>query len=266
VPALREVGRPRHQRRRAALGVALASVVALGGCGMGGQATTVPSPIAATPPQPTAAPSPEPTVEATQTARAPELPSAACCRGRELEAGRYRLPSWLRIPLAVDIPDGWRAINEPPALLGMIGRGSGFRGIPTQLVAFINATGAGPAEQIVRAVHAAPQLTEIGAPAATAIAGLSGWDVAMQALPNPDYEGDPSADIPPGVQLLPVIQRHFAEGFIWTTYTPEARLRVVALEVGDQTLLLYLEAPTDEFDAFLAEVEPVLASLGPNGT
>jgi hypothetical protein len=93
------------------------------------------------------------------------------------------------------------------------------------------------------------------------IAGLSGFQGRANALPNPDFEGDPAADIPPGVQPLPAIERYFAEGFAWTTSTAEAELSIAAVGVGDQVLLIYVEAPSGELDALAADAVPLLETL-----
>ncbi len=73
--------------------------------------------------------------------------------------------------------------------------------------------------------------------------------------------GSKQEDIPPGVQFLPVFMKYFAPGFAWTTSSPEARVRTVVLTMGDHTLLLYLEAPPNEFDQFAVNADSILQSL-----
>lgn len=252
--------------------------VALAGCGgaMADQAPVVaaaalvePIPSATLPPAtistiaPTT-PSPRPTKEPTAypDSRMSVVPAVNCCRGQTLEAGQYAAPSWLGIPLAIELGEGWRVLNEKRAQLLLIGRGQNAQNNPSQLITFINATAVTPSpERLIAAVRALSQLTPLGEPVSVAIAGFPGWQVDLVAKANPDERGNPSADIPPGIQYLPFFERYFAPGFIWSTSSPEARLRVAAVSVGEQTLLLYMEAPAAEFDSFIADVDALLWSL-----
>jgi hypothetical protein len=106
-----------------------------------------------------------------------------------------------------------------------------------------------------------PELSTLGEPVPVTIAGFSGLQLDSVALPNPDEEGRAADDIPPGVQYLPFFMKFLTPGFVWTTSSPEARVRLVALAVGDLTLLLYMEAPAVDFDQFAADTETILQSL-----
>jgi hypothetical protein len=106
-----------------------------------------------------------------------------------------------------------------------------------------------------------PQLTTLTEPVAVNIAGFPGLQLDSVANPNPSEQGDPQADIPPGVQHLPFFADYFAPGFSWTTFSPEAQVRTIALTVGDQTLLLYMEAPAEEFEQFAVDAEAILQTL-----
>ena len=221
------------------------------------------------PPTPTSAPTEPSTATATPSLQPTEtsgeeplgFPSVGCCRGTEVEPGRYELPRWLGIPFGLDVPGGWRVINESAAGLFMLGRGAGFRGIPIELIVLLDATSGGTAEALAEGFRGVPQLTEVAQPGEVTIAGFSGTLNDMSALPNPDYEGDPEADIPPGVQFLPAIQRYFAPGFLWTTSSVEARVRTIWLAAGEQVVLLYLEAPPDSFEEFIADADAMLTSI-----
>lgn len=226
-----------------------------------------PSAPSPTPPPPTAAPTetaPPPTERPTATpdSNLLTIPAVNCCRGRTLEPGQYTTPSWLGIPLAIELGEGWRVLNEARAQLLLIGRGQNVQNNPSQIITFINATGAtATPERVIDAVRAIPQLTPLGDPVSVAIAGFPGWQVDLLANANPDEKGDASADIPPGIQYLPYFQQYFAPGFIWSTSSPEARVRVAAVKAGEQTLLLYMEAPAAEFDQFIADADALLWSL-----
>ncbi|MBP8947537.1 MAG: hypothetical protein KBG73_01770 [Candidatus Promineofilum sp.] len=257
--------------------------LALSGCGraMAGEPATMPAlPTAAATVAPTPAPSPAPVDTVATTASAPPprqqlvmmpeapllpFPTAHCCRGKTLESGQYAVPSWLGISLALDLGEGWRVLNEERARLLLIGRGQNAQNNPSQIITFINATGATDApESIIAAVQGIKQLTPLGEPVSVAIAGFPGWQLDLIANPNPEEKGDASADIPPGIQYLPYFQRYFTPGFLWATSTPEARVRVAAVKVREQILLLYMEAPAAEFDQFLAGADTILWTLRPS--
>jgi hypothetical protein len=230
-------------------------------------AAATPSPLPTQPPPTaTAEPAvptepPAPTATATPGESFLKVPAVGCCRGRTLEPGRYAFPPWFGIPLTVDAPEGWRVLNESAALLFMLGRGENAQNNPSQIILFLNATGSSSLESLIETIRNAPQLAETAAPAEVAIAGFAGRQVDMTALPNPTFEGSAANDIPPGVQYLPAIERYLTPGFAWTTSTPEARVRAIALTVGDQTLLIYIEAPPQEFDELAADAGAILESL-----
>jgi hypothetical protein len=156
--------------------------------------------------------------------------------------------------------EGWKTLNEEAAKLFLLGRGENVLNNPSQLVAFMNATGDTP-ESLIAEVQAIPELSALGEPVPVTIAGFSGLQLDSVALPNPDEKGRAADDIPPGIQYLPFFMRFLTPGFLWITSSPEARVRTVALTVGDQTLLLYMEAPAEDFDPLAADAEAILQSL-----
>jgi hypothetical protein len=129
------------------------------------------------------------------------------------------------------------------------------------MIVLINATNRGSPEAVIELVRQAPELTALAEPTGVEIYGFLGSQLDAAANPNPTYAGNEAADIPPQVQFLPVFQQFFTPGFLFTTSTPEARLRATALTVGDQTLLIYFEAPPGEFDDFVVEADAVLRTL-----
>lgn len=240
-----------------------------------GTMPTAAEPGPSTTPQPPTARNAEtsllPTVAPTATrsaaleSRLLSIPDVRCCRGRTLVPGTYAAPAWLGLPLAFEVGEGWRAVNDERARLFLLGRGENAQNNPSQIITFIDATDAitSPEEFIV-AAQTIPQLTPLGGPISVAIADFPGWQLDTAAKPNLEEKGDPSADIPPGIQFLPFFQEYFAPGFIWSTSSPEARVRTAAVQVGEQTLLLYMEAPAAEFDQFVADADTILWTLRPS--
>jgi hypothetical protein len=220
--------------------------------------TSLPSAIPPTdiPPMPTA----ESIDTPTPISPFKSFPSAICCNGTPVEPREYELPSWMGIPLTMQLGEGWQVINEEEARLFMLGKGESVFNDPTQALVFIPIPD-GNLQTVLGPIKAEKVLTPEGESTETSIAGFPGMQLDLSAKPNPDYKGDPSAEIPPGVQFLTSVGRYFAEGFFWTTWSAEARLRFIALNVGEQVLLLQIDAPPAEFETFASEADQVLQTL-----
>jgi hypothetical protein len=190
------------------------------------------------------------------------FPGAKCCNGAPVEAGEYELPAWVGIPLTMKLDEGWRVINEKAARLFMLGKGESIFNDPTQAFVFI-AIPEGDAQTILRSIQNDRALMPESEMTETTIGGFSGMQVDLTAKPNPDYAGDKGAEIPPGVQFLTSVGSYFAEGFFWTTWSAESRLRFIALHVGEHVLLLQIDAPLAEFETFAGEAGQVLETLTP---
>jgi len=236
------------------------ATLALAACG-GATTEALPTEAPSTGTPTAVAPAQQPTGVATPGVTLSIFPPVTCCRGLAIAAARYEIPRWLGIPLSVQIGEGWRVLNEPPALLFLIGKGQNVQDNPSQMIAFLNVTGKTTPEASIASVQRAPELTATAGPVPVTIAGFPGLQLDSTARPNPSFEGSAGSDIPPGVQYLPVLDDYFSPGFTWTTSTPEARVRTIVLTVNDQTLLLYLEAPPDEFESFIAGADAILQSL-----
>lgn len=229
--------------------------------------TAAPSPTptaSAVPPTPTATPTlslAAPTTTPAPTTTFLAFPEAPCCFGEHVRPGRYLMPAWFGIASRLDVPSGWRVLNERAARLLMLGRGGNALGNPLHVLLFADATGSGAPAEIIERVRSAAELTELSVPATVTVAGLPAIQLDMQARPNPDFRGLPADDIPAGVQYLPVIEAYFAPGFLWTTSSSEAVVRTIVLAVDDRVLLIYVEAPPADFDEFAVLSAAVLDSL-----
>jgi hypothetical protein len=202
-----------------------------------------------------------PTSVATPVSAFLKIPSVHCCRGQALKAGLYEVPPWLGIPLTVMVGEGWKVLNEEAALLFLIGKGRNVQNNPSQMIVFMQVAEETTPEALIASVQRAPELSATTEPLEVMIAGFPGLQLDSIAKPNPGYEGNVDEDIPPGVQFLPIFMKFFAPGFVWTTSSSEAQVRTIAITMSDHTLLLYLEAPQDEFDQFVADADPILQSL-----
>jgi hypothetical protein len=166
------------------------------------------------------------------------------------------------VSLSMEIGEGWRVLNEERARLFMLGRGRSDFDDPTQAFVFITVPDSN-AETVLTLIQNEPGLDRASVMREITPGGFPGFQMDFSAKPNPGYEGDEQAEIPPGVQFLPIVNEYFNSGFSWTTWTPESRLRFIALDLGGEVLLLEIEAPPDEFEEFAREANQVLQSLAP---
>jgi hypothetical protein len=164
------------------------------------------------------------------------------------------------IPLTMELGEGWQVVNEQDARLFMLGKGESIFNDPTQALVFIAIPNGDP-QAILGSIEEDPGLAARGDVTETTIAGLPGLQLDLSAKPNPDYGGDQDAEIPPGVQFLPSVGQYFAEGFFWTTWSAEASLRFIVLDLDEHILLLQMDAPPDEFESFASEADQVLQTL-----
>jgi len=189
------------------------------------------------------------------------FPTVNCCNGRAVQAGLYRLPAWLDMPLSVEVGDGWRVMNEEQAKLFTLARGKNSLDNPSEWIVFMNASSAGSDEGLMAQFLEEPNIVPLGEPTVADLAGYAGWQQDFAVLPNPDFAGNQRDDIPAGVQFIAVVEQFFAPGFFWVSSSPEAQLRFVALNVGDTLLFVYLEAPPDAFATFVADADQMLQTL-----
>jgi hypothetical protein len=189
------------------------------------------------------------------------FPRANCCKARTVEAGKYELPSWMEIPLTVEVDEGWGVLNEEAARLFLLaGKGRNEFNDPSQVMVFIAIPNGDP-QDVLTSIQNAPELMSVGEITETTIAGFSGWQFDAVAKPNPGNEGKPEDGIPPGSQTLPSVGRYFTPGFLWTTWTAEPHMRFIALNAGEQVLLFVIESPPAKFEAFTSKSHGVLETL-----
>jgi hypothetical protein len=187
--------------------------------------------------------------------------SANCCKAKAIEAGKYELPSWLGIPLTMEVRSGWSVLNEKEARLFLLaGKGQNEFKDPSQVLVFM-AVPEGDPQSVLASIKDSPELAPVGEITETTIAGFSGWQFDATAKPNPGNKGNAANSIPAGSQNLPAINKYFAPGFLWTTWTAEPRLKFIALDVGENALLLEIESPPANFDSFAGEAGRILQTL-----
>lgn len=184
------------------------------------------------------------------------LPSAECCLGTSLPAGRYRSPATFGLDFVLLVEDGWGLVNTDAERLLSLTRGENAIGHATHWLGFFRVPNAPAPADVIDQVIAMP-MTESEAPADVQLAGVPGVTVELAALPNPDQPA--SSKIVEGAIAVPVLDA-IVPGFYYTE-SAEARMRFTVLDVTGTTLLIYTEAPKEEFEAFVELVEPIVATM-----
>jgi hypothetical protein len=238
--------------RKGWVAASLAAVLVTGCSDGGGGPSTAQPPTSTTADPTTAGPttsepaeSPSPTVYAI---------SGPCCAGLELDEEPHLSPPWFRMPFTVDVPAGWFAWTDAREELLVLGDGhtNPIDHLDRYMAIFV----VDDAEAVVEQARSTPK-AGIGPDEEFTAGELSGTGFDARARANAEPPEDDG--IAPGTIQIPAIDELFA-GFFWTE-SPEAAFRVWAVDRGDQDLLIYLEAPSTEFDAFAATAEEFLSRI-----
>lgn len=225
-------------------------------------APALPSESAAASASASVAPSAGESPSAAPTPAGAQVREGSCCIGFALEPGRYASPSWFAIPLSLEVGTDWRAFRVNRNLTFTFVRGSNAVGSSTHWMSLF-APETSQVEAFLADLRATPLLTVGGGvPEVTEVGGYAAEMIDAVAQPNPAESGNDSRM--PGTVDVHAMYRLHSLGitdFEWYTESAEARLRFVFVEVGDHTLIIYLEAPAAEFDAFMQLVDGVLDSI-----
>lgn len=191
-----------------------------------------------------------------------EFPRAECCDGKAIAAGAYQLPRWFSPVVTLQLPDGWRGVRENSVEAVYMIRGETEFANAADTLAFFALEESETAEQFEQDLLAAPEITILGEPTAVTVGGFEAWQVDAQAKPNPDYEGNPEADIPPGTQQIHIFEDYFiTRRYFWATFTPEALIRVIVITGTPQDIVVYIEGPVDGFETVAADADAILQTL-----
>lgn len=180
-----------------------------------------------------------------------------CCLGFELDAGRYASPSWFPIPFSIEVGEGWSGVAQRIEKVLFIGRGQNAVQHADRYVAFFAVSSP---EKVLRKLQRMAKVEATPVEDVT-VAGLAARRLEGQAAPNP--EQDEQSFIAAGTVRLSALD-DLVPGY-WYSESPEARLRFLLFQTGDLDLLVSIEAPPGDFDAFAAEADAVLETLSIDG-
>lgn len=234
------------------LGAAVLLLI-LAGCSASASPSVVPS-AASTAPRASAAA----TAGATQPVEGVQLPDAGCCVGFALEPGRYAGASFVPFWVSIEVGEGWRGLRNGTERIVAFVQGSNAIQHPTHYMALFGVD-RDEAVSFLGQFQATDLLT-VSSSEPIEIGGLTGTRVDAVADPNPGELGTEkrvAGSIP-----IPAMTALTNPATRWFTESAEAGLQIYLLEATDtHTLIVYVEAPSAEFDAFSATVADALATL-----
>ena len=211
--------------------------------------------------------SPSPTTTAAVTTLSPqpalEIPASGCCDGVEITAGTYQLPDYWGVPLAVAVGEGWRAVYDNSAALMAFVQGQNEVADPSRWLYLIRAPAELTPEDVISAMAAMDSIILTSDPEPVELAGFAGEQFDGTAKHDPERAEAAANGIEAGAIRLEALTDtgYFPTGFLVISATRESSLRFVALETGDRTMLVLIDAPPDDFDAFSEEAMEILASF-----
>lgn len=194
---------------------------------------------------------------------ASEIPASGCCDGVEITAGTYQLPDYWGTPLTVAVGEGWRAVYDNSAVLMAFVQGQNQVADPSRWLYLIRAPAELTPDDVISAMTAMGSIDLTSDPQPVELAGLAGLQFDATAKHDPEQGEAPANGIEAGAIRLEALNDtgYFPTGFLVISATRESSLRFVALETGDRTMLVLIDAPPDEFDAFSQEAMEILASI-----
>ena len=179
--------------------------------------------------------------------------------GEEQASGRYKSPAWFSLSFTFETTKAFRGIGEQLPIGELFGLAQGSAYLPPRQLLFWVVDPSVSVETTIAQLRATPKV-ELSPDQAVTVAGISGiqFDAAAQANPA-QAAGE---NLAAGAIAIPAIGPLVGhQGSDWHTNTAEARLRFIVLTVMDRTLLIYIEAPADEFQDFVTEVDQVLSTV-----
>lgn len=178
--------------------------------------------------------------------------------GIPVEPGTYRPHPGFDVQFTVELGEGWRSIrDEVLGVISLVTDETNGIGHATHWLSFFPAPPDTRPQDLLDRIESQQNIVP-GPPREVTIGDVTGTQVEARAEPNPTEAGDDETE---AGTLVVGVATDLIVGAFWASESPEARFRFIVLDVGGRTLLVYVEAPPDEFDAFAARAEEALAGL-----
>jgi hypothetical protein len=188
---------------------------------------------------------PTPTVFAPDVAEFPN-PGNADQFGDQAPAGKYKSRPYFSIPFTFVTENPYRSMYEGFSVGQIFGIGAERASYPERMLLFWAVDPKYTADQVIAELRATPDAHVTENQPAT-VDGISGTQFDM------------TSDVTLKIPALGAFVGH--KGDDWSTNSSGVHLRLIVLPTGGRTLLVYIEAPTDEWDAFLPEADKILGTV-----
>jgi len=166
--------------------------------------------------------------------------------GDEEPAGFYKPPAAFSFPFTFKTDKVYRGIYEQFSQAQIFGIAQGSAMQPPDLLLFWAVDPSYSVDQVISELRATQNMKNTENQAVQ-VAGVSGTQF------------DATADSPLAIPALGKFVGH--AGSDWRTDSPKVHLRFIALPISGRSLLIYIEAPQDEWDSFLADANQVLSTV-----
>lgn len=163
----------------------------------------------------------------------------------EQAAGFFRAPEWFSVAFTFGTAEAYRGIGESLTDSSIFGIAQGSKSLPQRQLLFWASVPGFTADDFFAELRETPNL-EIGDETTATVAGFDARVV------------DASASKPASIAALGALVDVPTS---WDTNSPEVRLRLMVLEIGERTLVIYIEAPSAHFDNFIQSADKVLATV-----
>jgi hypothetical protein len=176
-----------------------------------------------------------------------------CCLGTDLSAGLYRTPDKFDIPFTFEIGQGWRGLVI--SNFGLL-RGENNIGQANVWLSFVPIPDRFQLDEVIAKLSATEKL-ESGEVVEVSYHGFKARQFEAQAQLNPENKG--TSEFEPGTITFPIIE-DIVGGSAYSA-SPRAKFRFTFVEVNGKTLFIYFEAPQEEYEALLPEIDQILNSI-----
>ena len=180
--------------------------------------------------------------------------------GEEQAAGQYQTPAWFDVPFQFATAMSYRGGGQSSdrGQIFALERGQNAIGNATHRLVFFAFPSDVSSEEPTAQLRAMPLFdsSEIRDITLLNVTGTQ-WDAV--ARPNPGQRGE--SGVADGTIAIPALFELMRFDGVWHTATPEVRLRFMVPDVTGHTMLIYVEAPPAEFDAWASEVEQLLKTV-----
>ena len=206
-------------------------------------ATSAPTSAPPTTVRPTLVPTPQGSVPS--IAEFPNLGDADTA-GEAQPAGEYKTPAHFSIPFQFKTTKLYRGIYEGFSSAQIFGIAQGSANVPPKMLLFWAVDPSYPVEQVISELAASDNMTSTVRQAGS-VAGIAGTQF------------DATAEQILAIGVLGKFVGH--SGDDWHTNSSKVHLRFIAVPVAGRTLLIYIEAPQEEFDSFIRDANQVLDTV-----